>query len=109
MERVFSGYTEGVCFIGHTHDLLRFTYDGKEVSSKLPLGEGDLHLDESVRHLLNVGAVGQPRDGDNRAKYALYDTKTRNLTMRFIPYDIKKTADLIRANGFHRAFADRLW
>lgn len=109
MERVFYGYPEGVCFIGHTHDLLRFTYDGTKASGKLPLNEGDLRLDEEDRHLLNIGAVGQPRDGDNRAKYALYDTDSRILTMRFIPYDIKKTADLIRAHGFHRAFADRLW
>ncbi|QJB55944.1 metallophosphoesterase family protein [Pseudodesulfovibrio sp. zrk46] len=109
MGEVFSRYTEGVCFVGHTHDLMRFTCRDRKASEKLPLNEGELRLDKDTRHLLNIGAVGQPRDGDNSAKYALYDTDAQILTMRFIPYDIKKTADLIRACGLHRGYADRLW
>jgi diadenosine tetraphosphatase ApaH/serine/threonine PP2A family protein phosphatase len=88
---------------------MRFTYAKGVASPKLPLPEGHTVLEPNARHLLNIGAVGQPRDGDNRAKYALYDTDSRTVTMRFISYDIKKTADLIRALGLHRAFADRLW
>ena len=107
---IFGQFAEAVCFVGHTHDLMRFTYatDGT-ASGKLPLTKGETLLEPGLRHLVNIGAVGQPRDGDNRAKYALYDTDSRTVTMRFIPYDIKKTADLIRSHGFHRAFADRLW
>ncbi len=58
---------------------------------------------------MNIGAVGQPRDGDNAAKYAVFDIDTRMLDLHFVPYDIQKTADLIRKSGLHRAFADRLW
>lgn len=109
MGEIFSRYPEGVCFVGHTHDLMRFTSQRGSASGKLPLPEGETHLETAMRHLLNIGAVGQPRDGDNSAKYALYDTDTRTVTMRFITYDIRKTAQLIRARGLHRAFADRLW
>jgi len=109
MATVFRRYTEGVCFVGHTHDLMRFTFRDGKASGQLPLPEGDTLLEPECRHLLNVGAVGQPRDGNNKAKYALYDTDSRTLTMRFIPYDIEKTAKLIRACGLHRAFGDRLW
>lgn len=109
MAQIFAGYREGVCFVGHTHDLMRFTFADGVASAKLPLPEGDTVLEPDSRHLVNVGAVGQPRDGDNRAKWALYDTDTKTVTLRFLPYDIKKTADLIRANGLHRAFGDRLW
>ena len=109
MGELFARFDEPVCFVGHTHDLMRFTKDREATSGRLPLPEGDTLLDPEMRHIVNIGAVGQPRDGDNRAKYALFDTDSRVLTMRFIPYDIKKTVDLIRARGFHRAFGDRLW
>lgn len=108
MPGVFARYGEDVCFVGHTHDLARFTSHQGEVH-RFPLPEGDAELAPDRRHLVNIGSVGQPRDGDNRAKYGLFDLDARILTMRFIPYDIKKTADLILAQGFHRGFADRLW
>ncbi|WP_272699061.1 metallophosphoesterase family protein [Desulfovibrio sp. Fe33] len=108
MAPVFSGYAEDVCFVGHTHDLMRFV-SLRGVPERFPLPEGETLLEPAVRHLVNIGSVGQPRDGDNRAKYGVLDLETQVLTMRFIPYDIKKTADLIMAHGFHRAFADRLW
>lgn len=108
MAGVFARYGEDVCFVGHTHDLMRYTcLRGEPTRHALP--EGETVLERGVRHLVNIGAVGQPRDGDNRAKYGVFDLDTRVLTMRFIPYDIKKTADLIVALGFHRGFADRLW
>ena len=108
MASVFAGYPEDVCFVGHTHDLMRFTWaDGQAVKRDLP--EGETQLEEGSRHIVNVGAVGQPRDGDNRAKWALYDTKIQSVAMRFIAYDIQKTDELIRRRGFHGGFADRLW
>jgi len=109
MATVFAAYAEKICFVGHTHDLMRFTSKNGKASSPLPLPEGETILEPETRHLINVGAVGQPRDGNNNAKYVLYDTDKHAVTVRFIPYDIKKTADLIRSHGLHRAFADRLW
>lgn len=108
MGEVFRRYSEAVCFVGHTHDLMRFTFNG-ETAERLPLPEGETFLDPGLRHLVNVGAVGQPRDGNSCAKYALYDTDTQKVVIRFVPYDIQKTADLIVERGFHRGFADRLW
>ncbi len=110
MDEMFRRFSEAVCFVGHTHDLMRFTYSSNGTASgKLALMEGETVLDPSLRHLVNPGAVGQPRDGNNKAKYALYDTDSHMLTMRFVSYDIQKTADLIVERGFHRGFADRLW
>lgn len=108
MGDIFARFTEDVCFVGHTHDLMRFTFD-TSASGKLPLPEGETLLEPDMRHIVNIGAVGQPRDGNSRAKYALYDPDTRTLVMRFVKYDIQKTADLITKHGFHRGFADRLW
>jgi len=106
---LFARFGERVCFVGHTHDRMRFTQGPEGVSGRLALPEGETVLDSGKRHIVNIGAVGQPRDGDNRAKYGLFDTESRVLAMRFIPYDIRKTADLIRARGLHASFADRLW
>ncbi|NDV20476.1 metallophosphoesterase [Pseudodesulfovibrio sp. JC047] len=108
MNAVFSRYAEDVCFVGHTHDLVRYVHQGSS-SEQYSLPQGDILLEPAMRHLVNIGSVGQPRDGDNRAKYGLFDLDSRVLTMRFVPYDIQKTVDRIRRHGFHRAFGDRLW
>ncbi|WP_285906987.1 metallophosphoesterase family protein [Pseudodesulfovibrio pelocollis] len=110
MGEIFARYPEEFCFVGHTHDLMRFTYQpGIGASPRLALPPGETVLEPGLRHLINVGAVGQPRDGDNRAKYVLFDTATRTVTLRRVPYDIAATVALIEARGFPRAFADRLW
>jgi hypothetical protein len=53
--------------------------------------------------------VGQPRDGNNSAKYAIYDTDHRELDIRFIPYDIASAVAKIKAAGLPEAHANRLW
>nr|WP_321255036.1 metallophosphoesterase family protein [uncultured Pseudodesulfovibrio sp.] len=108
MGEVFARYSEEICFVGHTHDLIRYVHRNG-VSEKISLCQGDTPLEPDMRHLVNIGAVGQPRDGDNRAKYGLFDVESRLLTMRFVKYDIQKTVNRIREHGFHRAFGDRLW
>ncbi len=95
-------------FVGHTHDLELITYDGLELIRQ-PLGRGETPLRPGCRYLINVGSVGQPRDGNNNAKYVIYDDTSRLLEVRFIPYDISKTADKIIALGFPSFYAARLW
>jgi diadenosine tetraphosphatase ApaH/serine/threonine PP2A family protein phosphatase len=55
-----------------------------------------------------IGAVGQPRDGDPRAAYALLDAPGMSLTLRRVPYDIERAAAKIRAAGLPARLADRL-
>ncbi|MEJ5366089.1 MAG: metallophosphoesterase family protein [Desulfosoma sp.] len=105
---LFSTYEEPLCFVGHTHQLLWVRWDGHEVTSGRFL-EDLLELDPSGRYIVNVGSVGQPRDGDNRAKYVLWDTQARTIHVRRVPYDIAKTVEKILALGFPRINADRLW
>ncbi len=108
LNEVFAGYPEPVCFVGHTHDLRRYAHKGG-MSEEAPFPPEPFRLEADRRHLVNIGAVGQPRDGDNRAKYVLYDTDTRELELRRVAYDIEKTVDRINHTGLHRAFGDRLW
>ena len=99
---------ESVCFVGHTHDLELISFDGRQVE-RHPLKQGITALDAHNRYIINVGSVGQPRDGNNNAKYAIYDTDSQELEIRFVPYDIAATVAKIKASGLPKAHANRLW
>jgi diadenosine tetraphosphatase ApaH/serine/threonine PP2A family protein phosphatase len=60
------------------------------------------------KYFINVGSVGQPRDGDSRASYALYDANTREVELRRVKYDIPTTQKKIRAAGLPERLAARL-
>ena len=98
---------EDVCFVGHTHrlNLLKITRD--EIA-RSPLGEGSRRLERGPRHIVNAGAVGQPRDGDLRAKYLVFDPVSRVLAVRFVPYDARAAARKIVSAGLPRVYAERL-
>jgi predicted phosphodiesterase len=104
----FKDMSEPVCFVGHTHDLEIVVYNGRRVERR-PLHSGCTMLNSKDRHIINVGSVGQPRDGNNNAKYAIFDTDRWELEIRFIPYDIATTASKIKAAGLPDSHANRLW
>jgi len=94
-------------FVGHTHDLELVAWDGRKADRK-PLRQDRVVLNKS-KYIINVGSVGQPRDGDNRAKYVIWDPVEGSIEVRFIPYDIQTTVDKIMARGFPEYNASRLW
>lgn len=98
---------EEICFVGHTHELALISLSGDTLREE-QLGEKAVILPRGARYLVNAGAVGQPRDGDNRAKYLIWDSETRTLEVRRIVYDIEKTVGEILALGLPRTNADRL-
>ncbi len=105
--KTFSNSSAKLFFVGHTHELkLVFLEDSKVVRQEL--GQGIRKLDPEQKYLINCGSVGQPRDGDNRAKYLLWDQELWNLEVRAVHYDIKMTAEKIIDRGFPKTFAERL-
>ncbi|MDA7880974.1 hypothetical protein N9A94_01565 [Akkermansiaceae bacterium] len=58
--------------------------------------------------LVNVGSVGQPRDGDPRAAYVVYDAESQIFTFQRVVYNIEKTQQLLRKIGLPEDLADRL-
>jgi len=98
--------SESVCFVGHTHQPRIFQKANGVPCSELLVGE--LHLEDTARYIINVGSVGQPRDGDPRACYALYEPESEQLTYARVPYDIEKTQNKMRAAGLPEFLITRL-
>ncbi len=85
------------CFVGHTHSPARWQEEDGGVRFCPPVNGEPLPL--KPRAILNPGSVGQPRDGDPRAAYALYDTEAQTWTWRRVPYDIGAVQQRMRALG----------
>lgn len=98
-----------VTFCGHTHDpaLYNMSADGK-VSLFTPKGDCSIPLVSSRRWLAIPGAVGQPRDGNPAACYAMYDDASKELTFHRIPYDYEAAAEKIINAGLPIFFGNRL-
>ena len=91
---------------GHTHLPAIFLEEGEGLRHARPK-EGTTYTLGS-RGLLNPGSVGQPRDGDPRAAYALVDTTAGTATFHRAAYDVRREQDHIRRRGLPEIFADRL-
>ncbi len=105
---VLRSMEQRICFVGHTHQLELIGFDGKSLEI-VSLKQGSHLLKADCKYIVNVGSVGQPRDGDNRAKYVLWDPEQGVIRVRFVPYDIAKAAAKILERGFPSMNATRLW
>ena len=105
----FEASTAPLCFYGHTHFavVFRLIKDLLEVVSPAN-GETLLAIDPQARYLVNPGSVGQPRDGDPRAAYAIYDTDTKQLNLIRLAYPLETTQDKMLKVGLPDPLARRL-
>ncbi len=108
IRRALDKMEENLCFVGHTHDLLLIRYDGRKVRRSRLVKEETL-LEDGVSHIINVGSVGQPRDGTNTAKYVIWDTRGKKVILRSLTYDIARVVEKIKAAGLPEAHGHRLW
>jgi diadenosine tetraphosphatase ApaH/serine/threonine PP2A family protein phosphatase len=85
----FDAQETPISFHGHTHIPLVWEEKDGEVTGYRP-GEGRIQLDRTHRYAVGVGSVGQPRDHDPRASYALYEPESHRLSIRRLEYDIER-------------------
>ncbi len=102
-------------FFGHTHVQGGFSQSGQEWAEERPqYGEhrGAVHfvvpLPGGTRHLINPGSVGQPRDSDWRASFAVYDDHAGQVVFSRVPYDVLAAQKAIRLAGLPERLASRL-
>jgi diadenosine tetraphosphatase ApaH/serine/threonine PP2A family protein phosphatase len=94
--------------VGHTHAplLITETPDGCELEH---LRDGEaVALTGAARFVLNAGSVGQPRDGDKRASYGIYDSEAATFTLHRVEYDIARTQKLMVDAGLPDWLIERL-
>jgi diadenosine tetraphosphatase ApaH/serine/threonine PP2A family protein phosphatase len=94
----FGAFKTTLCFIGHTHVPIIIGEDGS--INKYKVG---------ARHILNVGSVGQPRDGNPDSAFGLFDSGTGEYSLIRVHYEIGKTARAIRDAGLPEFLAQRLF
>lgn len=96
-------------FCGHVHipTLYGRTATGQTITFP-PVPGAPIPLLRHRRWLAVLGSVGQPRDGQTAAGYALHDTALGELTFLRVPYDVRTAVAKIRAAGLPRSLADRL-
>ncbi len=105
----FEKMKKPLCFVGHSHVPLAVAmkkdgnYDGWVLTDKQ-----EVLVDNYKKVIINVGGVGQPRDGDARASFGIYDTGTRIFTLRRIEYDFAKVQAKMREVGLPLPLIERL-
>lgn len=93
-----------ICFTGHSHVPICFSNDTSIYYSD----DESLTIPEGSKAIVNVGSVGQPRDGDPRSAYVLYDSDKRQVSFKRIPYDYQETGRKIQQAGLPKVLGNRL-
>lgn len=96
-----------LCLFGHTHVALAFKLTGRALGLATPSPEG-FAVEEDSKYLVNPGSVGQPRDANPRAAYAIVDVDTRRLEMYRVEYPIAETQAKMAAAGLPEPLIRRL-
>jgi predicted phosphodiesterase len=100
----FTYQNTGVCFFGHTHVPLAFVRDSVVRGGTY----SKFRVEPGKKYFVNVGAVGQPRDGNPKAGYVVYDLDEQSIELRRLDYDIPKAQKKIMEAGLPQRLADRL-
>jgi diadenosine tetraphosphatase ApaH/serine/threonine PP2A family protein phosphatase len=101
-----TGFATRLGFVGHSHRPAVWSSGswGREHET----GPAGVAFGAGSRYLVDVGSVGQPRDGDARAAYALWDAGARRVTIRRVAYDVAAAVRKVLAAGLPGALAERL-
>lgn len=103
--REFATFTQRVCFIGHSHFPTFFIEREGEYLQHAP---PTIAVGDGRRAMVNVGSVGQPRDGDPRAAFAFYDEESGTIEIRRVFYDVERVRERILDTALPRSAAERL-
>jgi predicted phosphodiesterase len=107
LTETFAALPERIFFTGHTHYPEIIAFEDGQIE-RYEFHEGIRQLDPQGRYIVNVGSVGQPRDGNNNAKYVVVDPESATLELRYIPYDVEAVVAKILAAGLPESHATRL-
>jgi diadenosine tetraphosphatase ApaH/serine/threonine PP2A family protein phosphatase len=102
----FDYFDSPLCFIGHSHVPIIITQKpNRECSVHNGL---NLKIEEGYKYIVNIGSVGQPRDGNPQASFAIYDPEEKTVQIKRVSYDISTAQKKIIDAGIPKYLADRL-
>lgn len=96
-----------ICFFGHSHIPGIYSYSLREKRIEL-LPVGMVKFEDEKKYLINAGSVGQPRDRNPSASFAIYDTEEKTLWIKRCFYDIRRAQEKILQAGLPKILAERL-
>ena len=100
----FTYQNTSVCFFGHTHVPVAFVRDAVVRGGTY----SKFKVEPGKKYFVNVGSVGQPRDGNPKAGYVIYDLEESTIELRRLDYDIPKAQKKILAAGLPTRLSERL-
>lgn len=106
--RNFDYFDTSYCFVGHTHLPVIYVRMESQSITHLLIPEPETILELAPRAIINPGSVGQPRDRDPRASYALFDTEQNTWYYRRVNYDIESVQARMKAAGLPERHIRRL-
>jgi predicted phosphodiesterase len=104
----FNSFTEKICFIGHSHYPLIFELSNNFAVLVDNKYYNDINLDKNKRYIINVGSVGQPRDGNFKLSFGFFDTETYNYKNIRAVYDVNLTSKKILKEKLPKLLAERI-
>jgi diadenosine tetraphosphatase ApaH/serine/threonine PP2A family protein phosphatase len=106
----FRRFTHQVCFVGHSHVPLFFTLPpgARAEGPELPEADEMLTLRAGARYIINPGSVGQPRNQDPRAAFAILDTDADTVVFQRVSYDVQQTQEQMHTAHLPEPLALRL-
>lgn len=108
--RALDAASRPLCLFGHTHLPVIFLRGLARFEGHAPDGaeDTDVAIEPGVSYLINAGSVGQPRDGDPRAAFAIYNSDGASLRLRRVPYPVQQAQRRILNAGLPSSLANRL-
>lgn len=106
----FSKFTNKICFIGHSHYPVIYLeyFDNNRLKYNLK-NDTKIQLYQNNRYIINVGSVGQPRDGNPAAAFGIVDTSRQTYQLVRVEYDINKIYQKMMSGGLPQFLAERLF
>jgi predicted phosphodiesterase len=106
---VFRQTSFPLCFFGHSHFPVVFGLSPDAIHTVLTtMPTFRFRLEPGMRYLVNPGSIGQPRDGNPLASFAVYDSDKKTVTISRVPYAVERAQKKILDAGLPRPLADRL-
>lgn len=107
---IFIKYDFKIYFIGHSHiaGCFSFDKDNQQIDYTNLINGGYVNILKNKKYIINTGSVGQPRDGNPKSSYGIYDTNSKKVTIKRIEYPIYLTQKKIIDAKLPNIFAERL-